>query len=222
MYIFDGHFRDLSNITNTTLRMKMLILAIILCILSVATNCNEICYDNYGCFTDEYPFGNSTQRPVSLLPQRPDYIKTKFYLYNHEDKETAELLSLNDVSSKFNPSLPTKFIVHGFFNSASMSWIIDMKSALLNTENMNVITVDWSGGSGLPYTQAASNTQIVGVEISILIKELIKKFGISATNFQCIGHSLGAHICGYAGKRIHLGRISGMVRNLFHLIKYNH
>lgn len=203
--------------------MKTLIKFITLCILFVALDCKEVCYDNYGCFTNDYPFGNSSQRPISLLPQRPEVINTKFYLYNHEAKVTADLLVLNNMTSKFNPNLPTKLIVHGFFNTASKFWVIDMKNAFLNNENMNIIAVDWSGGSGLPYTQAASNTQIVGVEISILVKTLIRKFGMNANSFHCIGHSLGSHVCGYAGKRIHLGRISGMVTSIetFQLNKEN-
>ena len=73
------------------------------------------------------------------------------------------------------------------------------------------ITVDWSKGNGFPYTQATANTQVVGAEIAKLIKAFISDKGAKAKDFHLIGHSLGAHISGYAGARITgLGRITGL------------
>jgi pancreatic triacylglycerol lipase len=70
--------------------------------------------------------------------------------------------------------------------------------------------VDWSKGNGFPYTKATSNTQVVGAEIALLIKYMIEKHGAKAIDFHIIGHSLGSHVAGYAGRKIvGLGRISG-------------
>ena len=33
-------------------------------------------------------------------------------------------------------------------------------------EDVNVISVDWSAGAGLPYLRALTNTQVVGAELS--------------------------------------------------------
>ena len=63
----------------------------------------------------------------------------------------------------------------------------------------------------MPYTQAAANTQVVGAEIANLVNQMINKKGAKASDFHCIGHSLGAHICGYAGSRINgLAKITGL------------
>lgn len=68
-----------------------------------------------------------------------------------------------------------------------------------------MIIVDWGHGAGIPYAQATANTQ--------LIKELTL-VGPSLADFHIIGHSLGAHIAGYAGERLHtLGQITGTKRN---------
>jgi pancreatic triacylglycerol lipase len=73
--------------------------------------------------------------------------------------------------------------------------------------------VDWSKGNGFPYTQASANTQVVGAEIALFIKYMIKNYGVKAADFHIIGHSLGSHVAGYAGKQIvGLGRISGRYR----------
>ena len=73
-----------------------------------------------------------------------------------------------------------------------------------------MITVDWGNGAGFPYSQAAANTRIVGAEIAQLIQMLRDHYGLSPSNVHIIGHSLGAHVAGYAGTRIPgLGRITG-------------
>lgn len=75
---------------------------------------------------------------------------------------------------------------------------------------MNVIIVDWGHGSVPPYTQAAANTRVVGAQIAKLITMTIQNNLTTIDKFHIIGHSLGAHIAGYAGERLdQLPRISG-------------
>ena len=52
------------------------------------------------------------------------------------------------------------------------------------------------------FSQAAANTRLVGLEVANLIVVLVEEHQAKATNFHIIGHSLGAHIAGYAGERI--------------------
>ena len=77
---------------------------------------------------------------------------------------------------------------------------------------MNVIIVDWGHGSGAPYTQATANTRVVGAAVAKLIKQLVAA-GANLAKIHLIGHSLGAHIAGYAGERLSqaggVGRITG-------------
>lgn len=78
-------------------------------------------------------------------------------------------------------------------------------------EDLNVIIVDWGHGAGIPYTQATANTRVVGAYIAKLIQEL-STVGPSLADFHIIGHSLGAHIAGYAGERLKtLGQITGIL-----------
>ena len=75
---------------------------------------------------------------------------------------------------------------------------------------MNVIVVDWQRGAALPYGQATANTRVVGAQIAQLINVLMNSTGATVGSFHIIGHSLGAHVAGYAGERItHLARITG-------------
>ncbi len=82
-----------------------------------------------------------------------------------------------------------------------------MKDELLKKEDLNIFLVDWQNhASGIDYFRAVYNVRLVAKEINKFIKEAF----ISSNKTHCIGHSLGAHICGYVGKEIKLKRISGL------------
>ena len=106
--------------------------------------------------------------------------------------------------SGFDYSLRTYLIIHGFRDSTTDSWMINMATNLTTMGSVNVILVDWSQGavfiqpnisnflSYVPYLQAAENTLIVGKKVAALLRSA----GINLNNVHCIGHSLGAHCCG--------------------------
>ena len=76
--------------------------------------------------------------------------------------------------------------------------------------------VDWSGGAYDTYPQSVANTRVVGAVIAELVKTLHNSTGIDFANVHLVGHSLGSHICGYAGERIPgLGRITGSKVRLY-------
>ncbi len=182
----------------------------------VSISTREVCYEDYGCFTTNEPFGGTSSRPLALLPEHPDNINTKFNIYRRGMTGEKQFISVESFNLIFNNSLPTKIIVHGFFNHPDLnSWMGLMKDELLKAEDSNVIITNWASGSFKLYTIATANTQVVGIEVARLISMLVKRTGVEADSFHCIGHSLGAHVCGYAGKRIKLiGRITGMVSSL--------
>ena len=73
-----------------------------------------------------------------------------------------------------------------------------------------MIAVDWSHGAGLPYGQATANTRVVGAQVGKLINFLVANTNVTADDVHVIGHSLGAHVAGYAGQRVHnMSRITG-------------
>ena len=106
-----------------------------------------------------------------------------------------------------------------FFHLESIdTWATDMKDALMDREDCNVILVDWSeGAKTIQYGQAAGNTQLVGAQVAELIKFLISSSSGTpdlAERFYIVGFSLGAQTAGYAGTYlkdggITLGRITG-------------
>jgi len=71
--------------------------------------------------------------------------------------------------------------------------------------------VSWPVGSRNPdYEQSASNTRVVGDQIGIVIDILEEEKGLKRADCHCVGHSLGSHVCGHAGKYSKIGRITGL------------
>lgn len=171
-------------------------------------------YDIFGCFSRNYPFNNTRE-----LPQNPDFVSTTFSLFTRRNPRTPQLLSARDhdggasvTRSNLDPRRPVKVIIHGFLQNDRSPWVLDMTQALLQRDNVNVITVNWGLGAGFPYTQAAANVRVVGAELAGLITLMGQQRSIPARSFHLIGHSLGAHVAGDAGSQLEdtLGRISGL------------
>ncbi|XP_054167103.1 lipase member H-A-like [Oppia nitens] len=119
----------------------------------------------------------------------------------------------------------TVIIVHGYTdyfddcnrydddNSTTCAWMANIKNYFLDYD-YNVIAVDWrEPANSLNYFNSAFNTQIVGAMVAEFIKKLIDIFGAKPQDFHLIGHSLGAQVCGFAGKRFNdtkIGQITGL------------
>ncbi|KAM4011833.1 LOW QUALITY PROTEIN: uncharacterized protein ACNLHF_005632, partial [Anomaloglossus baeobatrachus] len=174
---------------------------------------SEVCYDRLGCFTTKAPWSGTAQRPLGHLPWAPEKINTRFLLYTRDNVNTyQEVSAINPATishSNFNEDRKSHFVIHGFTDSGEKSWLTDICQATLQVEDVNCFSIDWSGGLTL-YTQAANNIQVVGAEVAYFITTLQEEFNHSLSNIHIIGHSLGAHAAGEAGKRRPgIGRITG-------------
>ncbi|KAL5277863.1 PNLIP family protein [Megaselia abdita] len=185
---------------------------------------NEVkCYGVYGCF----PINGiwlSGIRQVNVHPQSPAQINPKYYIFNSKNNfEKTTSIDINDVDSfsflGINPYGKLFVITHGFLEGFN-PWIKDMAKTLLESEpdrTATVIVLDWNEGSNPPYVQAAANTRIVGAITAHLLHTLAEEVGMpNLDHVHLIGHSLGAHTCGYTGFYLQrdfnekIGRITGM------------
>lgn len=172
------------------------------------------CMDELGCFPITDDFYHPIWRAINVMVDPRETIKTTFLFYTRKNPHVPYRLigysatpeALKNVG--FNPSLPTKMIVHGFMDTQFFGqWMSTLEQELLLVGDFNVIIVDWSGGNSLPYTQATANTRVVGAEMALLISKLMEQFNVKEDSFHLYGHSLGAQIIGYAGAR-HGGRLN--------------
>ncbi|XP_002917576.2 pancreatic lipase-related protein 2 isoform X2 [Ailuropoda melanoleuca] len=176
----------------------------------------EICYEHLGCFSNEKPWCGTLQRPLTLFPWDPKSINTRFLLYTNENPNNFQLITASNLStveaSNFQLDRKTRFIIHGFNDKAEESWPSDMCKNMFKVEKVNCICVDWESGARALYSQAVQNTRVVGAEIAFFIQNLLTLLGYSPEDVHLIGHSLGAHVAGEAGRRLggHVGRITGL------------
>ena len=90
-----------------------------------------------------------------------------------------------------------------------MKWLIS--SFLQLQEDVNVIIVGWGKSARtILYYQASADTYGVGLAIKAVSERLVAS-GTPTAKLWCVGHSLGAHICGHAGILVKFGRITGSI-----------
>ncbi|KAB0352139.1 hypothetical protein FD754_016996 [Muntiacus muntjak] len=148
---------------------------------------NEVCYDSIGCFSDSEPWAGTS----------PEKIGTRILLYANKNPNNFQILHSSDPStieaSNFQTDKKTWFIIHGFRHKGDESWLVAMCKK----------------GSQATYTQAANNVHVVGAQMAQMLA--MRKLNYSYLPFHLIGHSLGAHVAGEAGRKtLGLGRITGL------------
>lgn len=82
----------------------------------------------------------------------------------------------------------------------------------MDHQDVNVIGVDWSDiANNFWYPTPASKTDDVGKYLGNLIDELVTQKNANYDNIHLVGHSLGAHVSGFAGSSTQgkIGRITG-------------
>nr|CAB3264979.1 pancreatic lipase-related protein 2-like [Phallusia mammillata] len=180
-------------------------------------NKQTVCYQHLGCFSILPPFS-----PKMPLPMSPKQIQTKYHLFTRSNPEEGQLIepeSQNLTNSYFDSAKPTKILVHGyaFIEARLAKWVPEVTAAILYKEDVNVIQVNWVIGAHVAYDNAVSNTRVVGAQVAHLIKTLMANHGAHAEDFHLIGFSLGAHVTGFAGKKVQesgkrykVGRITGL------------
>uniref|UniRef100_A0A5F7ZN57 Triacylglycerol lipase n=2 Tax=Macaca TaxID=9539 RepID=A0A5F7ZN57_MACMU len=175
----------------------------------------EVCYERLGCFSDDSPWSGIVERPLHILPWAPKDVNTRFLLYTNENPNNFQELvadSSTISNSNFKTNRKTRFIIHGFIDKGEENWLANICKNLFQVESVNCICVDWKGGSRTGYTQASQNIRIVGAEVAYFVEVLKSAFGYSPSSVHIIGHSLGAHAAGEAGRRTNgtVGRITGL------------
>nr|XP_045619456.1 pancreatic lipase-related protein 2-like isoform X2 [Procambarus clarkii]XP_045619457.1 pancreatic lipase-related protein 2-like isoform X2 [Procambarus clarkii] len=100
--------------------------------------------------------------------------------------------------------------------SGGLDWVQRMVKSLLESEGVGVVTVDWWRGAQPPYAQAVANSRLVGAITGYLIHLLAEYYSVAPGSVHLVGHSLGAHLMGYAGDYVKItrgervGRITGL------------
>ncbi|OCT69730.1 hypothetical protein XELAEV_18036654mg [Xenopus laevis] len=172
----------------------------------------EICYEGTGCFENSFPWAGTEARPERSLSWAPEQVNTRFLLFTKDNPDHFQEINSSTIfQSHFQTTRKTRFVIHGYTDSGDKGWVPDMCKTMLSVENINCFCIDWSRGSHTEYVQAVNNILVVGSEVADLVKTLRDELGYSPSLVHIIGHSLGAHAAGEAGKQMpSIGRITGL------------
>ncbi|CAH2049271.1 unnamed protein product, partial [Iphiclides podalirius] len=154
--------------------------------------------------------------PSNTLSTIVNFYSNKYFLYTRQSDLVPERLIMNDVnsieSSNFNESNPTVVVVHGWTGNLRSGVNDALRSAFLSISDYNVIILDWSRVASKDYVTAVAAVPRVGQRLGQFLTFLSSATGVSLKSMHLIGHSLGAHVVGNAGRNLggRVARITGL------------
>ena len=107
-----------------------------------------------------------------------------FLLWTKDNPTEPDKLKVGDVFSlhlsHFKSDLPTKILIHGFEDTGTTGWVLNVRDEYFKKESCNVISVDWRKLSNTYpfYNIAAANTKSVGYLTASLVNFLGKVHAI--------------------------------------------
>ncbi|XP_001354610.2 vitellogenin-3 [Drosophila pseudoobscura] len=138
----------------------------------------------------------------------PDINKMNFQLQGACTKTNFALTDAESMwkSPEFNPKKKVVILATGWTTTVNGSDTIDVLSKAYNCRgDVNFVAVDAARFVDTLYTWSAFNTEEIGENIAHGLVHLLDL--VPVENIHLIGHSLGAHIVGSAGR--HLQRLTG-------------
>ncbi|KFB35770.1 lipase [Anopheles sinensis] len=122
----------------------------------------------------------------------------RFFLYTPTFRK-GKVIDMNKPKTIFKAGFKTNqqtaIIIHGFNGTQTSRHIMFLKDAYLSRK-FNVFAVDWEVLSQYPcYLSSLSNTKLVS-QCTAQLYSFLTFAGCRSKQITCVGHSLGAHICG--------------------------
>uniref|UniRef100_A0A182QWX0 Lipase domain-containing protein n=1 Tax=Anopheles farauti TaxID=69004 RepID=A0A182QWX0_9DIPT len=146
-------------------------------------------------------------RESSLKPKDVELLLyTRWDSHSHRlDVEKEETF----VGSSFRSDRLTKVVVHGWQSDKDSEAVTSIRKAYLHHWDYNVIVVDWSSCSiTFDYIASVRCVPVVGQIVAQMLDTLHNRLGMNMDSVYLIGHSLGAHVAGFAGKKVQSGKVN--------------
>ncbi|XP_043259849.1 pancreatic triacylglycerol lipase-like [Colletes gigas] len=148
--------------------------------------------------------------PLTLneIKELADNIDTiTFTLFTRQNPTNGQRLELNNVnsvsSSHWNSNRPTVIVTHGWKSSGNSNSCTMVRDAYIKAMDCNVIIVDWSTiANNLVYSTVAKSVPAVADRVASFSSFLRSRMNLRASTTKMIGHSLGAHVVGLAGRKL--------------------
>ncbi|XP_034171023.2 phospholipase A1 [Osmia lignaria lignaria] len=121
----------------------------------------------------------------------------RVFLYTN-DRPRRELDSRESdwLRQDYDPTRENVLLIHGYAGGDDTLPIAVLRDAYLRNGSYNVFLVDWGALCAAPcYPAAVSNLRPVARCLAATLTTL-RNLGLQIPRTTCVGHSLGAHICG--------------------------
>ncbi|XP_073822450.1 pancreatic triacylglycerol lipase-like [Musca autumnalis] len=137
-----------------------------------------------------------------------------FWLYTNQTQDNpVKLDPLNLTPDLFKPAKPLYIILHGYTGDRDFSPNTYIRPALLETQDVYVISVDYGPLVPYPcYFAAVQNLPLASKCLGQLINEMVDKNIVENDDIHLIGFSLGAQVAGQTANYLkrRLKRITGL------------
>lgn len=149
-------------------------------------------------------------------------------ILNNDNLILSSERSINGIQGcrwNWNPRRPTRIFIHGYYSDRDT--LMQYANAYLNRGDFNFIAINWlKGAKTINYVKARHRVREVGEAVAHFVDYLVT-LGLNLNELIMVGHSLGAHICGIAGKNMKYGKPYSIIGldpalPLFHLKHTNH
>ncbi|XP_034831715.1 pancreatic triacylglycerol lipase-like [Maniola hyperantus] len=127
-----------------------------------------------------------------------------YWLFTRQNPTSRQVLvngNANSIrNSNYRGNRPTKVIAHGWNSGGTSSLNAPITAAFLANADVNVIVLDWSRAAAGTYTLSVRAVPDVGRHLANFLQFLFSTAGGNWNNLHLVGHSLGAHVVGNAGR----------------------
>ncbi|CAG4965445.1 unnamed protein product [Colias eurytheme] len=128
----------------------------------------------------------------------------QYWLFTRQNRNNAQVIINGNANSlrnsNYRANRPLKVIVHGWNNDGNSPMNPMITAAFLDTQDCNVIVVDWRQLANRDYNTAARGVPDVGNHLGRFIQWVFNTVGGNWNNVHLVGFSLGAHVVGNAGR----------------------
>lgn len=101
-------------------------------------------------------------------------------------------------------------MIHGWNSGPNGGVNLRNTAAWLGRGDFNVFVVDWSIGASANYIAAQISVSDVGTVCGAFV-DFLNVYGVPFSSINVNGHSLGAHVAGFCGKRVTRGILASIV-----------
>ncbi|KAL0266522.1 UNVERIFIED_CONTAM: hypothetical protein PYX00_009034 [Menopon gallinae] len=154
---------------------------------------------NLGDTSANYTREECVWRPYNDFNLCPDP-DINFFFYSESNPTHGERVNMTQGDflriHHWDPMKQNVILIHGYAGGNDIIPGVILRDAYLQNGSYNVFVVDWGQLARIPcYVAAVHNLRTVA-QCTAHLFNFIRNTGISSKAITCVGHSLGAHICG--------------------------